>query len=436
MKTRSTLLSAALAWVACLLLSSSLLNSTLSLAQEATAVDFAGPARIAKLLWKANPTSAASTLFKALETGLDRQLENELKISLAPLQPLAAEVLSQADASDPRYAPSLATLALLDPAAELPDWQATLAQLADVGDRELAFRAWQQVDSRAASAYFERSLTDPETTSEWGARMMRRALQADSATATKAILEHWSALPQSLHIVAIEPLSSSARSMAALADAVALGIVHKDLVNTNQLRKWQATENLELTRKIEAVWGKIRESDDVERQALVASTVALLRSGVRGSVGRGDKIFERVCSQCHQLHGKGYEVGPNITGNGRGNLDQLVSNVLDPSLVIGEAFQAKTVLTTDGEVVAGLVAAENDRYLKIKVQGGKVIEFDKRTDIEQVKTSSKSLMPEGLETQLTEQELVDLFAYLCLLKPLGAEDNELIPGAPASLIEP
>jgi putative heme-binding domain-containing protein len=191
-----------------------------------------------------------------------------------------------------------------------------------------------------------------------------------------------------------------------------------------------------LTEKIEAVWGKIRESDNAERQALVTETLALLRSGVTGSVARGDKVFERVCSQCHQLHGKGFEVGPNITGNGRGNLDQLVSNVLDPSLVIGEAFQAKLVLTYDGEVVSGLVAAEDERYLKIKVQGGKVVEFNKEEDIEQVQASSKSLMPEGIEAQLTQQELVDLFAYLSLLKPLGADDNELIPGTPDTLVAP
>jgi hypothetical protein len=74
--------------------------------------------------------------------------------------------------------------------------------------------------------------------------------------------------------------------------------------------------------------------------------------------------------------------------------------------------------------------------LKIKVQGGKVVEFNKEEDIEQVQASSKSLMPEGIEAQLTQQELVDLFAYLSLLKPLGADDNELIPGTPDTLVAP
>jgi putative heme-binding domain-containing protein len=135
------------------------------------------------------------------------------------------------------------------------------------------------------------------------------------------------------------------------------------------------------------------------------------------------------------LHGRGFEVGPNIVGNGRGNLQQLVSNILDPSLVIGEAFQAKTVLTVDGEVATGLVAAENERYLKLRVQGGKILEF-RKDEIEQLKASTQSLMPEGVEAQMTPQELYDLLAYLCLLAPPDAASNELIPGTPEAFVQP
>jgi putative heme-binding domain-containing protein len=168
---------------------------------------------------------------------------------------------------------------------------------------------------------------------------------------------------------------------------------------------------------------------------LVATTLSEISSGAMGSVEAGGKVFQRVCSQCHVLHGRGFEVGPNIVGNGRGSLQQLVSNILDPSLVIGEAFQAKTILTTDGEVATGLVAGESERYLKLKIQGGKILEFDK-DDIEQIKASTQSLMPEGLESQLQRQELYDLLAYLCMLLPPGTEPNELIPGVPAGFVQP
>lgn len=423
------------AWVLPSILFPPFVVSLLGPQQAGKPSDFTGPVRVAKLLWKANPQNAANTLNKALETGFDRQAHAEISEALKPLEPLANDVVSKADAGDPRYAPSLVIIALLQPDMPL-DFHEALPRLANVQEQELAYRAWQHINKQQAIEYFAASLGSAEISSDWSVALTQRALQVDSPAATRILLELWPTLTVEVQLAAIEPMSSSAQSMAALVDAVVQGVVSKDLVNTNQLRKWLAANKAELTEKIEGVWGKIRESDNAERQALVSETLALLRSGVTGSVARGDKVFERVCSQCHQLHGKGFEVGPNITGNGRGNLDQLVSNVLDPSLVIGEAFQAKLVLTYDGEVVAGLVAAEDERYLKIKVQGGKVVEFDKQEDIEQIQASSKSLMPEGIEAQLTQQELVDLFAYLSLLKPLSGEDNELIPGTPDSLVAP
>ncbi len=119
--------------------------------------------------------------------------------------------------------------------------------------------------------------------------------------------------------------------MLLLVQAVREGKVNRELVNTNQLRKWQSSNDAALATAIESVWGRIRESDNAERQKLVQERLALLRDkSSKGSVARGQAVFTRACAQCHQLHGNGLEVGPNITNNGRGNLDQLISNILDP----------------------------------------------------------------------------------------------------------
>jgi putative heme-binding domain-containing protein len=417
-----------------------LLPTISSLAQETAPSEFAGPIKIAKLLWKANKANAATTLTKAINTGIERKSTETLIAALQPLQPLVFEVSDAADLSDPRLAVAVSIAALLSSdrsqrlgitldrfAAEAPQ---------RIEDRELLLRVWLLLDQKSALNSVAESLVADSTNAKWAAVAIRESLASGSQAATEMILAVWPQLPEEFRVVTIEPLSASAESMTALIDAVQRGVINKDLVNTNQLRKWIGSENKNIISEIESVWGKIRESDNAERQALVARVVKQLNAGVTGSASRGNAVFARVCSQCHQLHGQGFEVGPNITGNGRGNLGQLVSNVLDPSMVIGEAFEAMTILTTDGEVIAGLVAADNDRYLKIKVQGGKVIELSKESDIEEVKSSTKSLMPEGLESQLTEQELFDLFAYLCLLKPLDAADNELIPGTPEDFVQP
>ena len=112
------------------------------------------------------------------------------------------------------------------------------------------------------------------------------------------------------------------------------------------------------------------------------------------------------------MYGEGQEVGPDLTGSGRGSFEQLLSNVFDPNLVIGSAYQGSTVATKDGRALAGLLVEDNDTRVVLRLQGGK-LETIPKADIEERKTGGLSLMPEQIETQLTLREWADLFAFLC-----------------------
>ena len=100
-----------------------------------------------------------------------------------------------------------------------------------------------------------------------------------------------------------------------------------------------------------------------------------MRNVLRNNPGdphAGAAVFKNLCAQCHKIYGEGQEVGPDITLNGRASFEQLLSNVLDPSLVIGEAYQATTVATTDGRVLTGLRVEDTPQRVVLKIQGGKV----------------------------------------------------------------
>jgi len=410
-----------------------------SFAQEAgeqPSSNLAGSIKIVKLLWKANPTSAANTLSKSLTVALERDQQSALAESLAPLKELLEQAV--ASESDSRHSVSLAALALIQSSdIHVKNKLRDAIEKGTSENLDVLIRTWFKVDAENAFNHFAAHLGD---SSKAMPLLTQFALSTDRLRAAELLLQSWSKLPRDQQVTAIEPMTAQAATMLKLVSAVKAGAINKELINTNQLRKWQSSGDTALTAAIESVWGRIRESDNAARQKLVQDRLKLLRgkdsqgTESNGSVARGQLVFNRVCAQCHQLHGLGLEVGPNITNNGRGNLDQLISNILDPSLVIGNAFQARTVLTVDGEVVAGLVVADDDRFLRLKVQGGKVMEFDKSKDIEQVKTSTKSLMPDGLEEQMTEQEFIDLCALLCLVKAPTEADNELIPGTPANLV--
>jgi putative heme-binding domain-containing protein len=142
----------------------------------------------------------------------------------------------------------------------------------------------------------------------------------------------------------------------------------------------------------------------------------------------GQAVFNKLCAQCHKIHGQGQDLGPDLTANGRNDFDQLLSNVFDPSLVIGPGYQATTVATTDGRVLTGLLAEDGRDRVVLKLQGGK-LETIPREQVDAMKTPEVSLMPEDVEKQLAPQEIADLFAFLCLDKPPTDPAAKPLPGA-------
>src|SRR5262249_17668151 len=129
-----------------------------------------------------------------------------------------------------------------------------------------------------------------------------------------------------------------------------------------------------------------------------------------------------------KICGQGQDVGPDITSNGRNDFNQLVSNVFDPSLVIGPGYQATTIATADGRVLTGLLAEDGKDRIVLKLQGGK-LETIPRDQVDQFKTDPVSLMPEDLEQQLAPPEIADLLALLALATPPSDPAPRPLPGA-------
>jgi putative heme-binding domain-containing protein len=153
----------------------------------------------------------------------------------------------------------------------------------------------------------------------------------------------------------------------------------------------------------------VRTARDPQREQFVAQMRTLVRSA-DGDPVQGAAVFKKVCAQCHKIYGEGADVGPDITSNGRNEFEQLLSNVFDPSLVIGAAFQAVTVVTTDGRSLTGLLTEEGDKHVVIKLAGG-AVQTVPRDEIDTFTKTVASMMPEGLRSNWP-QEMVDLFSFL------------------------
>lgn len=400
--------------------------------------------RAAKLLWKFSGKSAAKTLGDTIDQAIQRDQLEAIEGPLSELSPLANALVQQAQTgqvsgSDPRLPTALALKFL---AGDEDAWAVAKTLLSKVEQNEgkaLVYRVAIAKQPLPSLEYAGEILaaSKPGEDQSWVSVVVRESIAAQPQAASELVLEHWSNLSLSAQAATIEPMTMSADSMLLLVQSVEKGNVAKSLINMNQLRKWASVpgkrgERIQST--IKQTWGAVRLDANAQREKLVAATLKKIQSGAAGSEKSGAAVFQRLCSQCHRLNNAGFAVGPDITGNGRGNLPQLVSNVLDPSLVIGDAFQAVSLLTVEGNVASGIMVGETDDFVKVKLQGGKTAEYA-RDDIEEMQTSKQSLMPEGLELQTTPQELLDLFAFLSIVR-LPSGEEQLIPGVPAGFVQP
>jgi putative heme-binding domain-containing protein len=252
--------------------------------------------------------------------------------------------------------------------------------------------------------------------------------RADDPAVAETVLASYAEMSPDLAPQAIELLTQRASWSKQLLAQIAAGKIPAAALNVNQARKIVSLGDKELEQLVARHWGTIRDGRDPAREQLIGQMKTLLAK-TPGDPHRGIAVFTKLCGQCHKIHGQGQEVGPDITANGRASYEQLLSNVFDPSLVIGASYQARTVRTLDGLVVTGLVVEDNEQRVVLKVQGGK-LETIAKGDIEAMKQSELSLMPEGIEKQLQPQEIADLFAFITLDRHPDDKMAGPIPGTP------
>ena len=138
----------------------------------------------------------------------------------------------------------------------------------------------------------------------------------------------------------------------------------------------------------------------------------------RGNAVAGRRVFERTCSKCHTLFGEGGIIGPDLTGSGRKNLDYVLSNLIDPNAIIDPAYRLTTVLTNDGRLYGGFMIQQADKFVILRTQEAQVrIALD---DIDELKTSTTSMMPEGMLRNYSDDEVRDLILY-----PAGPHQGSL-----------
>ena len=232
------------------------------------------------------------------------------------------------------------------------------------------------------------------------------AAQSDSAV-PGLLLKPWQQLGPSVRREVLEQLSAVPARVAALLDAVEKGTVKPADIEPTRIAQLKAHRNETIRKRAAKVFAGQGGAD---RSKLIDEYRAAL--GLTGAADRGQAVFKQHCAACHKLAGEGHEVGPDLLAvvPGKSGEDLLMA-LLDPNREVDPRYLNYLANTLDGRSLTGVVVAETSAAITLRRSDG-AEDTVRRADLDSLRSSGLSLMPEGLEKNVTKQDVADLLAYL------------------------
>jgi putative heme-binding domain-containing protein len=191
-----------------------------------------------------------------------------------------------------------------------------------------------------------------------------------------------------------------------LLEQVAAGVIQP--AEIDPLRRKQLLESKDAAIKEQAakLFASLNPANRVQALADYQPVLAMAADAMRGKL-----VFEKNCSTCHKVGDLGVNVAPDISDSRTKTAAQILADVIQPNRAIDSNYIGYQVLLADGTIATGLLAAETSTSITLKQPGGKVLTLA-RDEIEQLKASGVSLMPEGLEKNIPQQDMADLLSFI------------------------
>ena len=236
---------------------------------------------------------------------------------------------------------------------------------------------------------------------------------AITALARQPGMEHWQALvdgfasdtPPARRAI-LDGLLANADRTKLFLDAIEAGKIKPSELDPAHAKRLVESRDASIKERAAKLFAAATPAERV--QALADYQVAL---EMRADAKRGSAIFEKHCAVCHKIGNLGVNVAPDISDSRTKTAAQLLGDIILPNRAIDNNYLGYSVRLADGEVATGILTSETGTSITLRQQGGKDLVLA-RNEIDELKSSGVSLMPEGLERQIPPQDMADLISFI------------------------
>ena len=230
-------------------------------------------------------------------------------------------------------------------------------------------------------------------------------------------MNRWSSFTPDVRGGVLKVLLERENRMLAVLEAIEAGTMHRGDLSSVQRDQLSGSGDRAVAQKAREIF----KSDSVAAE--LQARLDLYQQGLTGpkDLAQGEKTFTQACLVCHQLNGKGNQVGPFL-GSIVTQPDELILlNILDPDSKIDPEYKLYFVTADGGQVFAGVLSAESPTSITIRTATGEE-RVVLRENIVSMTASEVSLMPANFHTSINPQNMASLIEFL--RKSFTADDTE------------
>ena len=287
---------------------------------------------------------------------------------------------------------------------------------ADVTERLNQIRVFGEVRQSAAQAVLLKLASSSEAAALRKAALISLMSYDDPAVGKQAVGIVAEGAGE-VRLAALALLASRAGWSQELLSAVKAGYIAPNTVPRDMVERMRQHEPKQVQSLLAELYPEKPAAGVTDFIAQIADVEAKLKAGT-GNPYAGEALFMEKCSSCHKLFFKGGKIGPELTAYQRDNLGTMLIIIVHPNAEIREGFQYFSVTTKDGRSLSGFLVERDAQILVLRGLEGEDITV-RQADVRLLTPLGRSLMPEGLLTGMTPQQLRDLFAYLRISQPIS-----------------